>query len=245
MFIVGFAILAMCINGVKYDSDRQQRAMAIAAQADQQAQQEARQQAQQLIQDQAKQEAQKKQLEADITAAAQRAAAEAAQAHANYLARYLIPGFNRMPGVQTLAIVAATETGRLNSNIGNALARHFKTANVETVSSFFTSAFVSDGLFNGMFNGSTAEFGKLELTRSLTAIVLARQAVQYSQNASLENVTTATMQLDVVLASVATPGQSQSWTFTASGAGFNNQAARSMAEDRLIKKIADDKNMSF
>ena len=245
MFIVGFAIIAICINGVKFNSERQQYAAAVAAQAAQKAQQEVQKQTQQEANARAQQEAQQRQLAADRAAAAQRAAEEAAQAHANYLARYLIPGFSRTPGVQTVAIVAATETGKLNSNIGNALARRFKTANVEITSSFFTSEFVSDGLFTGMFNGSTEQFGKLELAHSLNTIVLARQTVQYSKNPSLENVTTAAMQLDVVLASVSTPGQSQSWTFTASGAGFNNQTARAMAEDRIIKKITDDKKMSL
>ncbi len=245
MFIVAFTILALCINNVKFNSERQQHAAAVAAQATQQAQQEAQKLVQQEAKERAQQAAQQRQLEADRAAAAQRAAEEAAQAHANYLARYLIPGFARTPGVQTLAVVAATETGKLSSNIGNALARHLKTANVEITSSFFTLEFVSDGLFAGMFNGSTEQFGKLELAHSLNAIVLARQTVQYSKNPSLENVTTAAMQLDVVLASVATPGQPQSWTFTASGAGFSNQAARAMAEDRIIKKIADDKKMSL
>ena len=53
------------------------------------------------------------------------------------------------------------------------------------------------------------------------------------------------MKLEVVRLSVATPGQTQAWTFTANGAGFNNQAAQSMAEERLIKQISDDKKTSF
>ena len=143
-----------------------------------------------------------------------------------------------------LAIVAASENGKFNQVIASALASRFKSATVATSSSVFKPEFVADGLFTQVFNGSTGVFNNLELARSLDAVLLARQTVQYGNNASLGTIT-ATMQLEVQVAPIAGTTQNQAWSFTASGAGFSQAQARSNAEDRLVKQIAKDTKMSF
>jgi hypothetical protein len=52
------------------------------------------------------------------------------------------------------------------------------------------------------------------------------------------------MQLEITAFSIA-DGQSQSWTYVANGAGFKQSEARQMAEERLIKQIANDPKMSL
>ena len=61
----------------------------------------------------------------------------------------------------------------------------------------------------------------------------------------MENVITATVQLEVAVIPVAGNGQSKTWTLTANGAGFKPGDARAMAEERLIKQIASDRKMSL
>jgi hypothetical protein len=79
-----------------------------------------------------------------------------------------------------------------------------------------------DSLFNNVFNGSSDLFNKLELAKSLDAVLLARQNVQYETNNDLDNVITANMTLEISALPVAGQIQSQSWTFTANGTGFDN-----------------------
>jgi hypothetical protein len=225
-FILVFSVIALVINSATYRV-RQPPPAFVPSIAQQQ------------------QQAQQQQLAIDNAAAAKKAADDAAAARANYLARYLNPGFARTPGFKTLAVVVASENAKLNHAVGVALANHFKNGNVETVSSFFTPEFVSDGLFAEAVNDPTRLFSKLELARSLDAVVLARQTVSYTKTPALDNVISATMQLEVVLTPVAAQGQSQSWTFTAYGSGFSTTAARAMAEERLIKQISNDTKMSL
>jgi len=176
--------------------------------------------------------------------AAQAAKAEAAE-HAKYLARYLNGNFDRQAGNRAVAIVVANGNGKLNSAIATALARRFQGASIQISSSFFTPEFVSDGLFNNALAGSRELFRKLELVNSVDALVLAKEDVQYSQNAALENVTTATIQLDVTVVPVVGQGDSVTWTFTANGPGFSKEVACRAAEERLIKQIAADTKMSL
>jgi hypothetical protein len=75
--------------------------------------------------------------------------------------------------------------------------------------------------------------------------VLAHLDVQYTKNAALENVITATMQLSVAVMPVSGQGTGNTWTFTAAGPGFTKEVARQAAEERLIKQIATDIKMSL
>ncbi len=182
--------------------------------------------------------AQQARLEKERAAAAQSAAEQAAAQHASYLTRYIGTSEPRKTGgKQTLAVVAVSENGKLNSNVGQVIAGVLKTETLEVTTSRFTPEFVSDGLFAQAFGDSRPILKKLELTDSLGALLLARQTVHYSTNASLENLITANMRLEVQAVAVADSGVGKSLTITASGVGFKPDDARSQAEERLSKKI--------
>lgn len=168
----------------------------------------------------------------------------AATAHAKYLAQYVNSGSSRRPGTTMIAVAVVSENGAFNHAVNAALASRFKSDSASILTSFFRPAFVSDGLFASALSGSSGVFDKLELSKSLDVLLLGREEVQYSTDPSLENVMTATMQLELTAFSLS-DGQSQSWTFVANGSGFKQAEARLMAEERLIKQIAKDTKMSL
>jgi len=199
VFFFVFAAIAVVICAVQR-ANEQQRAVTVA-------QQQRAMQAQKAVQDaamaQAKsaQEAAAQKAKADQDAAAARAKAiqdaeierakaiqQVAAEHAQYLARYLNAGLPQKQKSETVAIVVASENGKLNRTVTDALARHFKTGNFGINSAFFNPEFVSDGLFDDVFSGSGEVLNKLELAKSLDALLLARQEVQYAPNPSLGNV---------------------------------------------------------
>ncbi len=178
-----------------------------------------------------------------VQAAAQKAAQDVAAQKAQYSARYVNAGFSRkLPG-KTIAVVAADENGTLSRAVTAALEKRFQREPALILSPFFKPEFVSDGLFKDAFAGSDEIFNKLELANSLNGVVLAQQNVQYAQNAALENVITATMQLKVLVMPVSGQSDGKTWTFTSYGPGFTKEVARQAAEERLIKQITTDTNM--
>lgn len=179
------------------------------------------------------------------TAAAKAAAEEAAAERAAFLARYLNGNPTRQAGKQGVAIVVENENGKLNPAATTALAHRLQSETIQTFPSFFTSAFISDGFFDDALVSSDELFRKLDLASSLSALVLAREDVQYSKNAALENVITATMRLDVTVVPVVGQANPMTWTFTAYGPGFTKDIARGMAEERIIKQISSDTKMSL
>jgi len=178
-------------------------------------------------------------------AAARKVMQDAVAERAQYLARYVNNGFSRTPGSETIAVAVASENGTLNGNVTSALVNRLQRVSVRMLSPFFKPEFVSDGLFQEIFNGSGQPIEKLGLKNTIDGVVLAQQSVQYAQNTALENVITATMQLKVAVVPVSGQGDGKTWTFTAYGPGFTKEVARQAAEERLIKQIASDTRISL
>jgi hypothetical protein len=174
----------------------------------------------------------------------QKSLQDAAAAHEKFLTKYVDTNITKRVGNQMVAVAVASENRSMNHAIGTALVKHFKAERVQLTDSFFKPELVTEGLFASVFNGSTDLFNKLELTKSLDALLLARQDVQYEPNTDL-NIVTATMQLEIVTMPVAGQIESRSWTLNANGAGIRRADARMQAEERIIKQIEADTKMSL
>lgn len=151
----------------------------------------------------------------------------------------------RETGVEMIAVACGSEAGTMNAAISDALATHFAKEHVKFVSSFFRPTVVANGTFNALFAGSKEVFNRLELEKTLDGLLLAKQSVQYSKNEALDGVITADMHLQIVTLPVTAQIESQSWTLSAKGTGFNNADARMQAEERIIKQINNSTNMSL
>jgi hypothetical protein len=181
----------------------------------------------------------------DPATATREAARAAAEAHAQYMARYLNASIGRKPGMKLVAVVSATDDGKVLRDMSRALASHLQAGDVEMVESFFKPELVSDGLLKDLFSESTQTRQKLELDKTLDGLILARMAVEYLSNPSLQDVITAKLSLDVAVQGMGARGTSKTWTLTASGAGFDRNTARAMAEERILKEIQNDTKLSL
>ena len=185
------------------------------------------------------------QISRKVAQAAQKEAESAAAEKAGFLGRFINVGINRKSGRKAAAIAVASEDGKPNLAVSAALASHLQTERVEMLSSFLKPEFIYAGLLDDAFRDSSALAAKLELSKFVDALLLARQSVQYSTDPSLENVITATMKLEVLIKSPDGNDPGRIWTFRANGAGFKQSDARSLAEERIIRQISTDTKMSF
>lgn len=177
--------------------------------------------------------------------AVKKAAQDEAEEQAKFISRYLNLSPARKPNAKTIAVVAVTEDGTLNRSVNNAIVNRLNASSAESTSSLFKLEFVSDGLFSKLFSGSSDIISKLKLGDLTDSILLARQNVHYTENVSLQNVLTASMQLEFMILPVAAPDQARTWTLTVVGPGFDKKTARINAEERLIKQIQEDPRMSL
>jgi hypothetical protein len=171
--------------------------------------------------------------------AVENAAVERARLHA----RYMNSGFARKPGIVSIGIAIASESGTMNPSIATALAQRLKSSDVQFLNSFFKPEFVADNYVARIFSGDTAIFDRLELTNSLNAVLVGKESVNYSTNPALENTVTANLRLEVMVLPVGLSRENQSWNFAANGIGFRSQEARQAAEDRIVEQIAKHTNM--
>jgi hypothetical protein len=177
--------------------------------------------------------------------AEQQRAAAAANAEKEKFLGYVNTNFVRNPGEEMIAVACASESGTMNSAVGDALAGHFKRDHLKFVSSFFRPTMITDGSFDAVFTGSKETFKKMGLEKSLDGLLLAKQDVQYSKNDALDGVVTADMHVQIVTLPVTGQIESQSWTLSAKGTGFNNADARMQAEERIINQINASTNLAL
>lgn len=155
-----------------------------------------------------------------------------------YLARYLaVDGTKRPTAPVPVAVTVVSETGVINGNLGNAIADWIKSEDVGAISSPFTQAFVTDGLFAQAFDGSRSALDRLQVTNLLNSLALGRQAVNFATNAALDGLITAYMKLDLSTLHFASATPPQRQALSVSGVGFRAEEARAQAEERLIKQI--------
>jgi hypothetical protein len=171
--------------------------------------------------------------------------AQAVEAHDRYLSKYLNSKLVRQPGIEAVAIVIASDDESFNTALDAAFDTKFTADSIKILPEFFTHAFVADGLFAELFNGSLEVINKLELTNSLDSIILVKRSLRYDTSADLNNLITANMQLDLITIPIAAKGRKQALTFISNGPGFTQEAARKIAEDRILKQIADSTNLSL
>ena len=164
--------------------------------------------------------------------------------HAAYAAKYVNSAPSRKPDVKLIAVAVLSPDGQLTPALNGVLTDRFQTDSAKILCSFFRPAFVADGLFGNALTKPTEVFEQLGLAKSVNAVLLGRQTVEYSTDPSMENVMTANMQFELTAVSLA-DGLSRSWNFVANGAGFKQNEARAMAEERLIKKMSKDNTLSF
>jgi len=190
------------------------------------------------------QEAERQKQQAEQQAERQQAEAATNAEKEKYLA-YVNTNIVRNPGEEMIAVACESESGTMNSTISDALATHFKRDHIKFVSSFFRPTMITDGSFDAVFTGSKEAFKKMELEKSLDGLLLAKQDVQYAKNDALDGVITADMHVQIVTLPVTGQIESQSWTLSAKGTGFNNADARMQAEERIIKQITMNTNMAL
>jgi hypothetical protein len=169
----------------------------------------------------------------------------AAAEHERFLTKYVNTNITKRAGSQMVAVAVVSEAGTINHAIGATLVKHFQREGVQFTDSFFKPEMATDGLFSTALNGSSDLFTRLELAKSLDAVLLARQQVQYETNSDLKNIVTAAMQLEVVVLPVAGRMESKSWQFSANGAAFRPADARMQAEERIVKKIETNATMTL
>lgn len=167
---------------------------------------------------------------------------ELAAEHRQFLAQYYDPGFTRKPGTAAVAFVVASDAGA--RPVSEALNQRFLADGIPLLSAFFKPRFAADGFLARIVSGDTQPITELDLAKTLDGLLLAQESVEYEDNPQLENVISAHLHLQVVALPLAAGRRSQTWTFTANGAGFNNGAARTMAEERLAKQIVNATNLT-
>jgi hypothetical protein len=161
-----------------------------------------------------------------------------------FRARYLQQSQLENPTQRIFAVAAVKVPGVFSGPLSATITSTLSSSAASSIQNLFTHQFIVDGLFDEIFGGNLRALTDLELAKRIKTLVLARESVEYSRTPELENVITASMEVEVLAFDVASLTESGAWIFRANGAGFREPDARALAEERLIKQIKTDTKFS-
>jgi len=104
--------------------------------------------------------------------------------------------------------------------------------------SLFSGAFVSNGDFDRLFDGSADDAARLETQTFFKYAILGRRSVSFAQQgAELENVLTATVTLELHVLASQSGAIVDSATFAQNGPGFSQSKAEQAANERVLEEV--------
>lgn len=167
---------------------------------------------------------------------------QAEQQREAFLNRYLLNrSFINRPDSQEIAVLVIDEHNRANHDITQKIASLIKTKRFNITSSLFSGKFVSDGMFERIFNGSAGDVSSLELAKHSDYLILGKKSVNFTENPELLNVLTAHSAIEIHVISARTGTVIDSFNVSEVGAGFSKSTAESMAMERIFKKLEERK----
>lgn len=181
------------------------------------------------------QEESKKQQESE------RLTKEPSEKKEEFLNRYLLnSSFLNKPESKEVAVIVIDENCKVLYNINQKIASQLKSKGINISPSFFTGYFVSDGLFNRIFNGDAEMVKKLKLLRHCDYVILGRKdPVSFIEHPEMQNLITAEVSIELHLISSKTGCIEDSISISEGGVGFSKQTAESSAMEKIFEKLKE------
>ncbi len=141
------------------------------------------------------------------------------------------------PASKDWAALIVDDGGKVNRTLSSQIADLLRRQGKRVGSPpLFSGAFVSNGDFDRLFEGSPDDAARLEAQAFFMYAILGRRSVSFAQQgASLENVLTATVTLELHVVEGKTGAIINSATFEQNGAGFSKSKAEQAANDRVLQ----------
>lgn len=158
----------------------------------------------------------------------------------DFLNRYLLSrSFLNRPESQEVAVLVIDEGNRVNRDVNQKIKSVLKNKGLNATASLFSDQFISDGVFDRIFEGDAEKVKKLELLKHTDYIILGKKTVAFSENPDMQNMITARTIVEFRIISAKTGVIEDSFTISEVGAGFSKATSEGLAIERILKKLSD------
>ena len=137
------------------------------------------------------------------------------------------------------AVLIMNDGGKANQTLSSQIADLIRKQGKRVGSpSLFSGAFVSNGDFERLFDGSPDDAARLATQASFKYAIFGRRSVSFvQQGGELENVLTATVTLELHVIEGKTGAIVNSATFEQNGPGFSKSKAEQAANERIVQDV--------
>ena len=139
------------------------------------------------------------------------------------------------PQTKEIIILFIDQDNNTEQNISDALGKIYKSQGFIVANSFFKNEFISDGIFNQLFEGETDLQKKMGLKQHADAICLGKLNISYRTNS--KNLTIADAQVNIKITSTGNDVTDKSYSETTTGTGVSEADAKSGAIANLLSLL--------
>lgn len=185
-----------------------------------------------------KRQAERAELDKQLQMEAEQRAIEMAEVRKReYIARHLRPTVSlKSPGKLAIAVGVVNTEGRLDEATAMQLSSLFPPLRINATGSLFTPAFADDGLLQKLLDSETDELAGLGLPALTDYLLLGTYSVEFTKS-QFEGIITAKIEFRGRVLHSQSGAVVETLVLASSGAGFANDAAETVAKERLIKSL--------
>lgn len=164
-----------------------------------------------------------------------------AQEHEARLNRYITSrSVSNQHEITDVAIIVVNENNSIDYQTANRLSLQLKSNGFNVYPSFFTQAFVDDGMFERIFRGDAGKTAELELATFVDSIFMGKKEVSFKNNSDLQDIITTRINVEVNIISAESGMVKDSFLTSEIGAGFSKNNAEEEVMERVQKTLLEN-----
>ncbi|MBM3712585.1 MAG: hypothetical protein FJW56_04005 [Actinobacteria bacterium] len=128
----------------------------------------------------------------------------------------------------------------IEPDINQDISKVFSSKGYNSTTSFFSTKFIADGIFNHLYNGNLDMIRKLELIKYSDFLCLGKVSFSLRENKSRNDMVTAEYKIDFRIITIEDGNIQKYFSKNATGTGWSNEEAKSVAKNNLISVIENN-----
>ena len=179
-----------------------------------------------------------KQQEEERKRAAEQERIRKEQEHEDLLNRYIANrAVKNLPDSQEVAVLVIDDDRERQNLLNQEIIAVLKKNNFQPTTFLFTDQFISDGIFEKIFNGNFYDISQLELQSHCDHLIIGKVATSFLKNPDMMNMITAKLDLNLHVISAQTAAATDLIIVSGKGVGFSKETAKNKALKSIFEQI--------
>jgi len=150
--------------------------------------------------------------------------------------------FINTPQAKEIIIALLDNGDNFDQTLSQDIATLFSSKGFNTTTSFFSTNFIDDGIFNKLYNGNSDMIRELKLRKYSDFLCLGKLSISFRDSKIRNDMITADYNVDMRVISLTNGNIQKHFNKSVTGIGWTNEEAKSIARKKMLSIIEDNFN---